>query len=301
MHMFSAHSLIPDCLRSKSTYAGNNLWVIPTFGDDFRNINADTKERYKREAINIVSKICDKQKKIISAWPVSTPERRRNFLRDLVGSDNIDGEIKNGVVYIYSCTVIDPSDIIRSKKINDVCYDQVPVRVENKIYFSKNGIDLSTQSNVVSCPGTISWFPQLFQDKSLNILAISLFVILTIWAIGIFITLVVCYGRKSPKNNGLNDTKNISVISHQDGRSETVNFVPTYMLIDPSVTKIASYTENGNNYEIDFDTSTLQSLHSNRMTNLEELKFIRPPPPRLPQPFQGLRRNDGMSSEASYI
>ncbi|CEF69475.1 Hypothetical protein SRAE_2000412400 [Strongyloides ratti] len=75
----------------------------------------------------------------------------RNLARILTQRGNVTGKVKRLSLQIMECNLYKPDKIYFSKKIQNVCYEEIPVQIGKKIYFTKNNLDLLMTGTRISC------------------------------------------------------------------------------------------------------------------------------------------------------
>uniref|UniRef100_A0AC35TTJ5 Glycoprotein n=1 Tax=Rhabditophanes sp. KR3021 TaxID=114890 RepID=A0AC35TTJ5_9BILA len=80
---------------------------------------------------------------------------------------------------ISDCKVVDVTEIVRSKRINGICYDKVPVILRNgQLRFTTDGIGMVNESAIVGCEPEIEAEETVYIITSLSCIVAFILIVL---------------------------------------------------------------------------------------------------------------------------
>uniref|UniRef100_A0AC35TPG5 Glycoprotein n=1 Tax=Rhabditophanes sp. KR3021 TaxID=114890 RepID=A0AC35TPG5_9BILA len=148
-YIFNKTTDPPKCTPPDSEYLGNNLWINLNAK---HNVDIEFMDKSKDKTILLAYDVYVTEFKALS-MPTEDEfsDRQIKDIRNWFGLDNIFLHDKKLSVSMKLCQVVNVTKIIRSKKVGNVCFNEIPVIVGNRTMFTADGLEVFTSTQVVSC------------------------------------------------------------------------------------------------------------------------------------------------------
>uniref|UniRef100_A0AC35TQM3 Recep_L_domain domain-containing protein n=1 Tax=Rhabditophanes sp. KR3021 TaxID=114890 RepID=A0AC35TQM3_9BILA len=138
----------PSCIPPNAKYLRDNLWIIPPTVEEIKS-----KSKLNTDQVEFLyHHLCQADMAVLYlSGEQNMNDIRYIYRRNLDEMDGFDYIKLNDKILKYNCIQLNATQIVRTRKIGQTCFDRVPVIVHNITMFSMDGIDLVYTSNTVDC------------------------------------------------------------------------------------------------------------------------------------------------------
>uniref|UniRef100_A0AC35TMZ4 Recep_L_domain domain-containing protein n=1 Tax=Rhabditophanes sp. KR3021 TaxID=114890 RepID=A0AC35TMZ4_9BILA len=176
------------CVPVEAKYLLRNLWVI--IPDKIENKDDAQYDEISKELFELKLFMQSMSESTMHSFTLKSYDpKNKGKLHPIWGEEHtklFEHEI-HGVVLRY-CKQFNATNIIRSRKIGDTCYEDIPVIIGQRTAFSKDGLNLLNNSRIVHCK---SFFYEN-SDTIIEVICLSINGILGTF----FAILLYCFIRK---------------------------------------------------------------------------------------------------------